>query len=279
MKKFLSVMLAVLMVFSMMSVLAFADGEKKSKTEEFIAQINKGFVVTTTGELNASVAVDPQNNKAAFDMTIGSFDAKVRMEGKSIKAYVSPLFKADVSSLIYDLTGTELEVADFKEALDKVSEVDLSELMEFCDVTFENNVEKFTPNYDKIKEVVAESITDQAEKQALILKNETEFLEYCRNLQAGQPGKTEFDNCMKCGGEVTFTGSDAKTITNIKVTYPTNDFKATKTIQMSDITVEGIKIKSISVNVTEDVFDTPTGIFDVTWLLKLFINFLISKVG
>ena len=268
------------MIFSAMSVLAFA-GEEKSKTETFVASLKDGFTVETSGKLAVKAAV--KDNQAAFNLSIMGFNAKVIMKGSSIMAYVSPLFKADVSNVIKELTGSDLEVGDFTGAINKIADADFSELTDLCNIKFENNVETFTVNTDKavayLKPIVVAEMVDGPEKQAILDKTIDDFYAYCETLPEGAAGKLEYDNIKKCGGRVTFTDSSAKTITNIEVTYPSEDFKTLKTIKMSDISIEGISVKSVSTEIASDAFDDGTGIFDVTWLVKLLINFVISKIA
>lgn len=282
MKKILSIILAVMMIFGCISVVAFAGGgEETSKTEAFIAALPNGFKVKTDGKITIDAAV--KGDKAVFDVTLGPINAKAFMDGDNVTAYMSPFFKADISSLIKDVFGMDFKASDLTSMVNKISEIDLSGVTKYCKVSFVNNVEKFEPDMNKIAEefkpVLAAQIEDEAARAYVDGLDTDAFIEYLDNLKPGDDGYDEYQNCKKCGGEVTFTGSDAKTITNVVVSIPSDDFKTVNTQQLSDFSYEGIRIKSISVDISDKDLKQPIGIFDVTWFLKLVINFVISKVG
>lgn len=280
MKKVLSILLALMMIFGALSAVSFAE-DSKSYTENFIEDIKDGFAVNIDGQIKGNIAIKGEN--AAFGISIFGLNAKAIMKDGKTVAYISPFFKADVTDIIKDLMG-DIKISDIISVTDMISEY--TGIFEYtkvnATVSGNNITEVFTPDVEKfadeLKALAASKVENDELKQMIMAFNTQEFIAYCENLPDGEDnGKLEFTNAMKCGAKVSFTDK-GKTVTDFEITIPSEDFKSVSSITLADINLSGIEIKSISADVDDSAFNA-TGIFNITWLVKLLAKYVISSIG
>lgn len=280
MKKIISIFLAALLIAGALSAISFAE-DTKTYTQAFIEDVTDGFSVEVGGPINGKIAVKGQD--AAFELPILGLKAKAIMKDGKTTAYISPFFKADVTELISSLIG-DINIGEIVGSFEIPEEI--NQIFEYTKVSVEKNgdtiTETFTPDaekfIDELKAAVAGKIEDPELKETVLAYSAEDFINFVKALPDGEDnGKAEYENLMKCGAKVIFKDG-GKTVTYFEFTVPSEDFKTVNTFGMEEIELSGFEIKSVSVNVDDSLFKA-TGIFNITWLVKLLAKYILNSLG
>lgn len=269
MKKFLAVLMSLVMALSFFSLAFAADAQPTSKTEAFIKSMENGVGAKAKmdlGGLKLDGELYIKGDKAAANVNLGPINAKALLDGNKFTAYFG-IFSADISALV---PGVEKEIKQIvNEVPNAFKKFNTDDVFKYLTVkeakaVGEDFVESFGPNYEEIAKLIVKENPELNPEEAEDIKA---FCEYYAALNA------ELSNLLNASAEFTYDDENCKTLKKAIVRIP-NNRGVLETIDVFTALSNnfGIDIDFITIDVSEKNFKKPFSILNLTWLIKLIIK-------
>lgn len=269
MKKFLAVLMSLVMALSFFSLAFAADAKPISKTEAFIQSMENGVGAKAKLDLKG-LKIDGElyikKDKAAANVNLGPINAKALLDGNKFTAYFG-IFSADISALV---PGVDKEIRNIvNEVPNAFKKFNTEEIFKYLKVketkaVNDDFVEVFEPNYEEIAKKIVE------ENPELTIEDGRDIKEFCEYYAAQN---TELSNLLKASAEFTYDDESCKTLKAAVVRVP-NDKGVLETIDVFTMLSReyGINVDFITIDVSDKNFRKPFSILNITWLIKLIIK-------